>query len=135
MPDDRSQWLSADQAADDWLAEEQPDLAPLRALADGEELADAVSCLASEYGLPLRADDPLAPLARELATTLTLAGLTLHHCARSHPCTGLAACACCRSPAGPAWRVEPGSWCPGPRTASCPWTGTDGVSTAASTRR
>jgi hypothetical protein len=85
MRDDRSQRLSADPGAGDWLAEEQPDLAPLRALADREELADAVCCLASQHGLPLRADDPLAPLARELATALTVAGFTLHHCARSHP--------------------------------------------------
>jgi len=46
---------------------EAPDLVPLRDLAEREELADAASRLADSYGRPLSADDPLAPLARELA--------------------------------------------------------------------
>ena len=37
------------------------------------------------YGRPLRADDPLAPLARDMARALTLAGFTLHHCVQYHP--------------------------------------------------
>ena len=36
-------------------------------------------------GRPLPADDPLAPLARDIARALTEAGFTLHHCAQSHP--------------------------------------------------
>ncbi len=35
----------------------------MQALADGAELADAVSRLAGEYTCPLRPDDPRAPLA------------------------------------------------------------------------
>ena len=41
--------------------------------------------LADAYGRPLAADDPLAPLARDIARALTEAGFTLHHCAQSHP--------------------------------------------------
>jgi len=85
MADDHSRRLPTDPEADDWLADEQPDLGLLRALADREELTDAVSRLADGLGLPLQADDPSVSLARELARELTLAGFTLHHCARSHP--------------------------------------------------
>ena len=58
-----------------------PDLRPLRALAEREELADARARLA--HGLP--ADDPNVPLARDVAAALTEAGFTLHDCAPHHP--------------------------------------------------
>jgi hypothetical protein len=49
-------------------------------LAEREELADAVSGLADSYARPPPGDDPLAPLAREVARALTEAGFTLHQC-------------------------------------------------------
>jgi hypothetical protein len=69
--------------ADDGL--QAPDLRPLRAAAEREELAEAQTRLADGFGNPLRSSDPRAPLARDLAQALTEAGLTLHHCARHHP--------------------------------------------------
>jgi len=62
-----------------------PDLGPLRALAEHEELADAAGRLADAYGRPLHADDPLRPLAADVARELTEAGFTMHHCAQHHP--------------------------------------------------
>jgi hypothetical protein len=62
-----------------------PDLRPLRALAEREELADARARLADGLRNPLPADDPYAPLASEVAEALTEAGLTLHCCAPHHP--------------------------------------------------
>jgi hypothetical protein len=62
-----------------------PDLRPLRALAEGEELADARARVGDGLGYPLSADDPYAPLASEVAEALTEAGLTLHNCAPHHP--------------------------------------------------
>jgi hypothetical protein len=41
--------------------------------------------LADAYGRPLRADDPLRPLASDVARALTEAGFVLHHCAQDHP--------------------------------------------------
>jgi hypothetical protein len=62
-----------------------PDLRPLRALAEREELADARARLADGLGHPLPAGDPNAALARDVATALTEAGFTLHYCAPHHP--------------------------------------------------
>jgi hypothetical protein len=62
---------------DSWLA--QPDLSPMQALAGRAELAEAVSHLAGSTARQLRPDDPLAPLARDLARAPTLARFTLHH--------------------------------------------------------
>jgi hypothetical protein len=64
---------------------EPPDLGPLRALAEREELADATGRLTDAYGRPLQDDDPLRPLASDLARALTEAGFALHHCAPHHP--------------------------------------------------
>jgi len=64
---------------------EPPDLGPLRALAEAEELADAAARLTDSYGRPLPADDCLYLLARDIARALTEAGFTLHHCAQHHP--------------------------------------------------
>ena len=72
----------ADDASQD---DGPPDLGPLRALAEREELTDTAGCLADAYGRPLRGDDPLRPLARDIARPLTEAGFTLHHCARHGP--------------------------------------------------
>jgi hypothetical protein len=85
MSEDRICELRQGYADDDYQGGEPPDLGPLRALAEREELADAVSRLADGYGRQLPADDPLAPLAGELARALTEAGFTLHHCAQHHP--------------------------------------------------
>ena len=60
----------------------QPDLGPLRAVAEGAELAQAVSGLVRADGYPLADSDPLAPLARDIACSLVEAGFTVHHCAR-----------------------------------------------------
>ena len=62
-----------------------PDLGPLRALAEREELADATGRLADAYGRPLHDDDLLRPLATDVARALIEAGFTLHHCAQHHP--------------------------------------------------
>jgi hypothetical protein len=83
MVDDRSRPVPDSPEDDGWLADVRPDLGPLQALADRAELADAVSHLAGEFGRPLRPDDPRAPLARDLARVLALAGFTLHHYVQS----------------------------------------------------
>jgi hypothetical protein len=54
----------------------RPDPGPLRAAAEAAELAHAVSGLVS---------DPLAPLTRDIARSMTEAGLTVHHCAQHEP--------------------------------------------------
>ena len=63
----------------------QPDLGPLRAAAEAAELAQAVSGLVSADGYRLADSDLLAPLARDIARSMTEAGLPLHHCARHDP--------------------------------------------------
>jgi hypothetical protein len=85
MPDDWSRPVLAGPEDDDWLADARPDLGPLRAAAERGELADAVACLAGSSGFRLRADDPVAPLAREVARALTLAGFAVHHCVQADP--------------------------------------------------
>lgn len=93
MRDDRLQQIRRGYADDGFLDDEPPDLGPLRALAESAELADAVAGLADAYGRPLPADDPLAPLAREIARALTEAGFTLHpaRLVRAHGETGITA--------------------------------------------
>jgi hypothetical protein len=54
----------------------RPDPGPLRAAAEAAELAHAVSGPVS---------DPLAPLARDIARSMTEAGPTVHHCAQHEP--------------------------------------------------
>jgi hypothetical protein len=63
----------------------QPDLGALRTVAEGAELAHAVSRLVTTDGWPLADSDPLAPLARDIARSLAEAGLTVHHCVRQDP--------------------------------------------------
>jgi hypothetical protein len=63
----------------------RPDLAPLHAAASQAEFAEAVRGLVSADGYPLADDDPLAPLARDVARSLVEAGFTLHHCDRHDP--------------------------------------------------
>jgi len=63
----------------------QPDLGPLRAAAEAAELAQAVSRLVSIDGCRLAGSDPLAPLARNIARSMTEARLTVHHCAQHDP--------------------------------------------------
>jgi hypothetical protein len=82
MPEDRSSQLGQGDPEDGF---QPPDLRPLRALAEREELADARAHLADTLGHPLSADDPDAPLARDVAAALTEAGFTLHNCAPHHP--------------------------------------------------
>ena len=62
----------------------QPDPGPLRAAAEAAELAQAVSGLVRIDGC-LADSDPLAPLARDIARSMTETGLTIHHCAQHHP--------------------------------------------------
>ena len=62
----------------------QPDLGPLRAAAQAAELRQAVAGLASIDGCRLSDSDPLAPLARDIARSVTEAGLTVHHRARRY---------------------------------------------------
>jgi hypothetical protein len=52
----------------------QPGLGPLRAAAEAAELAHAASGLVSAYGYRLADRDPLAPLARDIARSMTEAG-------------------------------------------------------------
>jgi len=63
----------------------RPDLGPLRDAAEAAELAQAASRLVSIGGCRLADDDPLAPLTRRIARSMTEAGLPLHHCPRHHP--------------------------------------------------
>src|ERR1039457_3724991 len=63
----------------------RPCLAPLRAAAEAAELAQAVSGLVSIDGCRLADTHPLAPLARDIARSMTEAGLTVHHCAQHDP--------------------------------------------------
>jgi hypothetical protein len=68
-----------------------------------------VSGLADAYGRPLPADDPLAPLASDVAQ-------------------GRACCRLLVAMIPTAWAA---SWCPGRRTTCCRWTGIAGLSTRA----
>jgi hypothetical protein len=63
----------------------QPGLGPLRAAAEAAELAQAVTGLVSIDGCRLADSDPLAPLARDIARSMTEAGLTVHHRTRRYP--------------------------------------------------
>jgi len=63
----------------------QSDLGLLRAAAEAAELAQAVSALVSIDGCRLADSDPLAPLARDVARSMTEAGLSVHHCAQHDP--------------------------------------------------
>lgn len=89
MSQDRLRPIRNGFADDTPQSDGPPDLGPLRALAEREELADAAGCLSDAYGRPLRDDEPLRPLASDLAQALTEAGFTLHHCAPHHPLYGL----------------------------------------------
>jgi hypothetical protein len=82
MPEEQARQLNQDDS-DDYF--QPPDLRPLRALAEREELADARARLADGLGNPLPADDPYAPLASDVAEALTEAGLTLHNCGPYDP--------------------------------------------------
>jgi hypothetical protein len=64
---------------------DQPDPAALRAAAGNAESAEADARLLDSYGYRLGGADPLTPLARDVARSLTEAGLTLHHCAAHDP--------------------------------------------------
>jgi hypothetical protein len=79
----------------------RPDLGPLRAAAEAAELTQAASGLASAYGGRLADGDPLAPLARAIARSMTEAGLTVHHCAPHHPLYRLGGVCLLPVPAGP----------------------------------
>jgi hypothetical protein len=82
MPEEQFHQLDQGDPEDNF---QPPDLRPLRALAEREELADAHARLADGLGHPLPAGDPIAPLARDVAAALTEAGLTLHDCTPHHP--------------------------------------------------
>lgn len=80
----------------------QPSLGSLRAAAEAAELARAVSGLVSADGYRLAGSDPLAPLARDIARSMTEAGLSLHYCARHDPSYRLGGICLLPVPAGPA---------------------------------
>jgi hypothetical protein len=85
MSQDRLEQIRHGFADDASRSDEPPDLGPPRALAEHEEVADAIGRLADAYGRSLRDDDPLKPLASNIAQALTEAGFTLHHCTQHHP--------------------------------------------------
>lgn len=60
----------------------QPGPGPLRAAARAVELPQAVTRLVSIDGCRLADSNPLAPLARDIARSMTETGLTAHHCAQ-----------------------------------------------------
>lgn len=130
MPDDRVDQLRKGYAEDSYLGE-PPDLSPLRAVAEREELAAAVSGLTDAFGHPLPADDPLAPLARDVAQALVGADSPCTTARRVIRCTGSAGCACCRLRAVMIPTAGAASWCPGRCTTCCHWTGIAGLSTRA----
>jgi hypothetical protein len=82
MSEDRLQQIRRGFAGGASQGDEPPDLGPLRALAEREELADAAGRLADAYGRPLWDDDPLRPLAADIARALAKAGF---HLASLHP--------------------------------------------------
>jgi hypothetical protein len=63
----------------------RPDLCSIRVIASRAESAEAARGVLSADGYPLAGDDPLAPLARDVARTLIEAGVTLRHCDRHDP--------------------------------------------------
>jgi hypothetical protein len=85
MSQDRFHLIRRGFAADASQYDGPPDLGPLQGLAERKELADATGRLADVYGRPLRDDDPLKPLATDVARALTEAGFTMHHCVQHHP--------------------------------------------------
>jgi hypothetical protein len=76
----------------------QPDLGPLRAAAKAAELSQAASGLVTAYGCRLAGS---APLARDIARSMTRAALTAHHCAPHDPLYRLGAICLVPIPAGP----------------------------------
>ena len=78
----------------------QPGLGPLRAAAEAAELAQAASGLVSTDGGRLVGSGALAPLARDIARSMTEAGLPAHHCARHHPLCRLGGACLLALPAG-----------------------------------
>jgi hypothetical protein len=80
----------------------KPGLGPLRAVAEAAELTHAVSGLVSANGGRLAGSDPLAPLARSIARSMTEAGLTVHHCAPHDLLYRLGGACLLPVPAGPA---------------------------------
>jgi hypothetical protein len=134
MSDNSLNPLRVDHAADAYLGDEPPDLSALRAVAEHAEIADAVSGLADGYGLSLSADDPLAPLPMTLLVHSSRPGSRCIIARRTIHCTGLAGCACCRSPTATTRTARQGSWCPGQLTICYRSTGIAGASITAHTR-
>jgi hypothetical protein len=64
---------------------QQPDLSALRATAEAAEFAQATYGLVTADGYYLAGTHPLAPLARDIARSVTEAGLTVHRCVRHEP--------------------------------------------------
>ena len=73
---------------------------PQRVAAEAAELARAVAGLVSIDGWRLADSDPLAPLARAVARSVTEAGLTVHHCAQHDPLCWLGGVCLLAVPAG-----------------------------------
>jgi hypothetical protein len=78
----------------------QPGLGPLRAAAEAAELAQAASGLVSTDGGRLVGSGALAPLARDIARSMTEAGLPAHHRARRQPLYRLRGACLLALPAG-----------------------------------
>jgi hypothetical protein len=91
----------------------QPDLAPLRGLAERAEIAEAVRELRNAFGYPLSDSDTLAPLAHDIARSLTEAGFTLHHCDQRDPLYRLG---------GVCMMPIPTGFCTGPNGIAVSWT-------------
>ena len=108
----------------------QPDLAALRAAAGDAEFAEAEAGLVSTCGYPLAG---AGPLARDLARSLTEAGLPCTTALPMTRCTGSAESACCRYPPRPE-RARAGSRCRGPPTTCCCATSADTAPTRMPTR-
>src|ERR1700722_4178365 len=89
-----------------------PDLGPLRALAETQELADAEAGLTDCYRHPPPSGDQLYPLAQGISRALTEAGFTLHYGAQHDPLFRQGSvCVCCPSEATSRTAAE--SWCHG----------------------
>jgi hypothetical protein len=79
MSQDRLRQIRRDFADNASQGDEPPNLGPLRALAEREELADAIRRQADTHDRPLRYDDSMRPLASDIAWGSAEARVILAH--------------------------------------------------------